>query len=189
MASIPDSSSSFVQDPALVKDISNPLFLHHAESLGAMLVSGALIGEKKEWWRKSDAAIEKTKFVLGNQTLSSPLVKTLTTINTWICCDNMVGSWLMKANSPQIQISITYRDTTLEIWNDLRDTHSQGNNPMVFQLQKDIASINQGDSSITTYFTQLKVYWDELQNFRPMPTCSYGKCTCNLTQKLEDLHL
>ena len=95
----------------------------------------------------------------------------------------------MKANSPQIQISITYRDTTLEIWNDLRDTHSQGNNPMVFQLQKDIASINQGDSSITTYFTQLKVYWDELQNFRPMPTCSYGKCTCNLTQKLEDLHL
>ena len=55
------------------------------------------------------------------------------------------------------------------------DTHSQGNGPWVFQLQKDIASINQGDSSITTYFTQSKVYWDQLQNFRPTLTCSCGK--------------
>ena len=42
---------------------------------------------------------------------------------------------------------------------------------------------------MTTYFTQLKVYWDQLYNFRPTPICSYEKCTCNLTQKLEDLHL
>ena len=39
------TSSSSVQDPALVEDISNPLFLHHAESPGAMLMSEALIGE------------------------------------------------------------------------------------------------------------------------------------------------
>ena len=77
----------------------------------------------------------------------------------------------------------------MEIWNDLKDTHSQGNGPRVFQLQKDISLIYQGDFSITTYFTQLKVYWDQLQNFRPTPICSCGKCTCNLTQKLEDLHL
>ena len=77
----------------------------------------------------------------------------------------------------------------MEIWNDLKDTHSQGNGPRVFQLQKDISLIYQGDFSITTYFTQLKVYWDQLQNFRPAPICSCGKCTCNLTQMLEDLHL
>ena len=162
MASVPDSSSSFVQDPALVKDISNPLFLHHAKSLGAMLVSEALIGENYHAWaqsmKKTLIAKNKFGFVNGSITLSSPLVKTPIAINGWIRCDNMVGSWLMKAISPQIQISITYRDITLEIWNDLRDTHSQGNSPTIFQLQKDIASINQGDSSITTYFTQLKVY-------------------------------
>ena len=39
------SSSPSVQDPALVEDISNPLFLHHAENPGAMLVSEPLIGE------------------------------------------------------------------------------------------------------------------------------------------------
>ena len=100
----------------------------------------------------------------------------------------MVGSWLMKAVSPQIKISITYRDTPLEIWNDLRDMHSQGNGPRVFQLQKDIASINRGDSSITTYFTQLKVYWDQLKNFRPTITCSCEKCTCNISQRIQNLH-
>ena len=40
------SSSSSVQDPTLIEDISNPLFLHHAESPRAMLVSEPLIGEK-----------------------------------------------------------------------------------------------------------------------------------------------
>ena len=109
--------------------------------------------------KKALIAKNKFGFVNGTITLSSPLIKTSAAVDAWIHCDNVVGSWLMKVVSPQIKISITYRDTTLEIWNDLRDTHSQGNGPRVFQLQKDIASINQGDSSITTYFTQLKVYW------------------------------
>ena len=44
------SSSSFEKDPALVKDISNPLFLQHVESPGATLVSEALIGENYHAW-------------------------------------------------------------------------------------------------------------------------------------------
>ena len=45
-ASTSDSpSTSIERDPALVEDIRNPLYLHHAKSLGAMLVSEVLIGE------------------------------------------------------------------------------------------------------------------------------------------------
>ena len=135
--------------------------------------------------KKALIAKNKFGFVNGITTLSSPFVKTPVAIDAWIHCDNMVGSWLTKAVSPQIRINIAYRDITLEIWNDLRDTHSQGNGPRVFQ-QKEIASINQG--SITTYFTQLKVYWDQLQIFLPTPTCSCGKCTCNISQKIENIH-
>ena len=93
-----------MQDPALVEDISNPLFLHHAESPGAMLVSEPLIGENYHAWAHSmkKALIAKNKFgfVNGSITLSSPLVKTLATVDAWIHCDNMVGSWLIKAVSP-----------------------------------------------------------------------------------------
>ena len=98
------SSSSSVQDPTLIEDISNPLFLHHAESPGAMLMSEALIGENFHARAQSlkKALITKNKFgfVNGIITLSSPLVKTPVTIDAWIHCDNMVGSWLMKAISP-----------------------------------------------------------------------------------------
>ena len=132
------SSSSSVQDPALVEDISNLLFLHHAESPRTMLISEPLISENYHAWARSmkKALIAKNKFgfVNGNITLSSPLVKTPIAVDAWICFDNMVGSWLMKAMSPHIRVSITYRDTALEIWNNLRDTHSQGNGPKVFQL-------------------------------------------------------
>ena len=113
------SSSSSVQDPALVEDISNPLFLHHAENPGAMLVSEPLIGENYHAWVRSmkKALVAKNKFgfVNGSITLSSPLIKTPAAVDAWIRCDNMVGSWLMKAVSPQIRVSITYRDTALEI--------------------------------------------------------------------------
>ena len=138
--------------------------------------------------KKALIAKNKFGFVNGTITLSSPLEKTPVVVDAWIRCDNMVGSGLMKAVSPQIKISITYRDTPLEIWNDLRDMHSQGNGPRVFQLQKDIASINRGDSSITTYFTQLKVYWDQLKIFKPNPTYTCGKCTCNMSKRIENLH-
>ena len=194
MASVSNysSSTSFKQDLALVKDMSNPLYLHHAESPGAMLVSEVLTGENYHAWVRSvkKALIAKNKFgfVDGTITLSSSLIKTPVAIDAWICCDNMVGSWLNKAVSPQIKISITYRDTTLEIWNDLTDTHSQGNGPRIFQLQKNIASINQGDSSITTFFTQLKVYWDQLKIFKPNPTCTCGKFPCNMSKRIENLH-
>ncbi|XP_075642041.1 uncharacterized protein LOC142613543 [Castanea sativa] len=141
------SSSSSVQDPALIEDISNPLFLHHAESPRAMLVSEPLIVENYHVWvrsmRKTLVAKNKFGFVNGSITLSSPLIKTPAAVDAWIRCDNM----------------------------------------------KDIASMCQGESSITNYFTQLKLFWDQLQNFRPTPTCSCGKCTCNLPQKLEDLRL
>jgi len=36
------------------------------------------------------------------------------------------------------------------------------------------SSINQGDLSVSNYFTKLMVIWDELDNFRPDHVC-----TCN----------
>ena len=106
MAATTTPSSSSVQDPALVKDISNPLFLHHAKSPRAILVSKPLIGENYHAWTRSmkKALIAKNKFGFVNSsiTLSSPLVKTPAEVDAWICCDDMVGFWLIKAVSPQI---------------------------------------------------------------------------------------
>ena len=83
----------------------------------------------------------------------------------------MVGTWLTNSISPKLQVSIIYEDTTLEIWNYLKNRFSQTNGPRVFNLQKEIAELQQGEMNITDFFTQLKVFWDQLQNLSPFPSC------------------
>ena len=90
------SSTSFEQDPSVVEDISNPLYLDHAESPGAMLVSKVLIGEIYHVWARSmkKALIAKNKlgFVDGTITLSSPLIKTPATVEVGF----VVITWLVR---------------------------------------------------------------------------------------------
>ncbi|XP_075636898.1 uncharacterized protein LOC142609167 [Castanea sativa] len=45
----------------------------------------------------------------------------------------------------------------------------------------------QGDQSLTDYFTQLKVLWDQLQNLSPFPQCTCGQCVCGINQRLKNL--
>lgn len=42
----------------------------------------------------------------------------------------------------------------------------------MFQLQKDLASIAQGSSDISTYYTRIKRIWDELCNLSTLPACT-----------------
>ena len=41
--------------------------------------------------------------------------------------------------------------------------------------------------TIIDFFTQLKALWDQLQNLSPFPSCTYGKCVCNINKRLNDL--
>ena len=45
----------------------------------------------------------------------------------------------------------------------------------------------QGDSTFTSYFTRLQASWEQLLNFRPLPCCSCGKCTCGVNDKIKTL--
>jgi len=43
-----------------------------------------------------------------------------------------------------------------------------------------VASIRQGDKTITNYFTRLCIIWDKLESYRPDPFCTCNpKCTCD----------
>ena len=46
----------------------------------------------------------------------------------------------------------------------------------------------QGDSIVTSFFTDLQASWDQLLNLRPLPSCSCGKCTCGVNEKILHLH-
>ena len=169
------TSSSSSRSSSVLDDPSNPLYLHHEESPGAMLVYQTLVGENYPTWERSMrmALIAKNKleFIDGTLTLSSPMVKTSLAIQAWIHCDKMVASWIHNSVSKEIATSIVYKDTALEIWNDLRERLSQANGPRVFQLQKDIAFTN-NETHMTNNVIQLAVHstsmagnFPSLQNF------------------------
>ena len=130
------SLTSSTQDSSNVND---PLFLHHGDKPSVVLVSQPLIGgENYPAWarsvRKSLIAKNKFGFIDGSLTLSSPIMDSPSAIQAWIHADNMVGTWIINSVSLKLQASIIYRETALEIWNDLRDTFYHKNGPKTFNL-------------------------------------------------------
>ena len=64
--------------------------------------------------------------------------------------------------------SVIYLNTTYEVWTDLKNRLSQGNGPRVFKLQRMVSNLH----------TKFKIVWDELVNYKSIPSCSCGVCTC-----------
>ena len=127
-------------------------------------------------------AKSKLCFVDGSVTISmvvTPLEKM-----AWSKNNSMISSWILNSISPHITASVIYRNTTMEVWNSLRNRFSQANSPRISQLQRMISTIMQGDATVTTYFTNLQASWDQLLNLRPSPSCSCGRCICGLNDKI-----
>ena len=131
-------------------------------------------------------AKSKLGFVDGSITTSmavTPLKK-----QTWSKCNSMISSWILNSVSPHITTSVIYRDTALAVWNALKNRLLQANGLRISQLQKQISTAMQGDSIVTSFFTNLQAAWDQLLNLKPLPSCSCGKCTCRVNDKIAHLY-
>ena len=64
--------------------------------------------------------------------------------------------------------SVIYLNTAYEVWTALKNRLSQGNGPRVFELQRMVRNLH----------TKFKIVWDELVNYKSIPSCSCGVCTC-----------
>jgi len=158
-------------------DYSNPFFLHHGDSPGAILVSQPLTGDNYSSWRRAMIMALTAKNKLGFVTGTLPLPNVPESdplIFSWCRCNNMVLFWLINSVSKEIAASIIYIDSAAEMWTDLQDRFSHLNGPRVFQLQQKLSSLSQENDSVSTYFTTLKALWDELEHQESMPCCTCG---------------
>jgi len=85
----------------------------------------------------------------------------------------MVLSWILNSLEPELADSVLSCNTPHAIWEDLRERFSLGNAPCIFQVQRDIYRIEQGQMSVAAYYTKLKGLWDELVSFNS-ETCTCG---------------
>ncbi|KAL5557872.1 hypothetical protein UlMin_034083 [Ulmus minor] len=170
------STNSVLNGDTLAQaDSNSPFFLHSGDHPGIILITTPLNGVNYHTWRRAMvmALTAKNKIGFIDGTIPKPFSTDLI-FNSWTRCDSMISSWIINAVTREIADSILYLDSAYEIWRDLHDRFSQGNGPRIFQIKKQLSDLCQGSLDVSSYFTKLKILWDELKEFQPAPVCRCG---------------
>ncbi|XP_019420743.1 PREDICTED: uncharacterized protein LOC109330930 [Lupinus angustifolius] len=175
-----ESSNNDHQLMDMFQNPSSQFYLHPGKNPEFILVSPPLDGTNYNSWsramRRGLGSKNKYKFVNG--TIRMPNT-TDPTFEAWERCNNMIVSWINRSLSPQIAQSVVYIDGAQELWQDLKDRFSKGDYFTTSDLLQEIHSMRQGDRNISSYFTDLKTIWEELDALRPIIPCICDvKCTC-----------
>ncbi|MCI39428.1 flavonol sulfotransferase-like protein, partial [Trifolium medium] len=75
----------------------------------------------------------------------------------------------MNSVEESIAQSIVYLDNAIDVWNELKERFSRGDFIHISELQVEIYSLKQGSRSVSEFFTALKVLWEELEAYLPVP--------------------
>ncbi|XP_073219912.1 uncharacterized protein [Cicer arietinum] len=162
----------------------SPYFLHPSATLLSVLLNDNNYHTWSKLMCRALSSKNKIRFIIG--TLPQPL-PTNPDFEVWERCNNMVISWITRPLSPHISQSTICVDSASELWVDLHDRFTQGNHFRFFDLLRDLHSIKQGEPSLSSYFTDLKILWDELEDLRPTPSCACPiPCSCKLRTAVRD---
>jgi len=168
-----------VVDP--LQDLCSPYHVSSSDNPFFLIVPIILEGPNYHHWSPllQMSLISKNKIGFIDGTIEAPN-HTKSLFPAWQRANMLVVLWILKAVSQSIAQSIICMDNVFDIWNDLKERFSQGDMICISDIQDTISSFKQGELTITNYFTQLKILWDELDLFRPLPICSCAsKCTCD----------
>ena len=154
---------------------SNPFYLHPNENPFVILVTPLLDNKNYHNWARlmHIALISKNKEQFIDGTFPKP-PKNDPMLAQWIRCNNMVLAWFHRSVSESIAKSILSISTASGVWSDLKNRFSQGDIFRISDIQKELYRFRQGNLDVSDYFTGLRVYWDELEDYRPIPYC---KCS------------
>lgn len=67
-----------------------------------------------------------------------------------------------------------YVNTAKELWDELEERFGECNGPLLYQIQREISTVTQGNLTVAQYYTKLKKFWDELACLTPVPECTCG---------------
>ncbi|KAM1022842.1 hypothetical protein COP2_044953 [Malus domestica] len=125
------------------------------------------------WSRAVSLALEgRSKLGFINGSIESPNVSS-TTYESWLSKDQLVMSWLLNSMERKIAEIFSYSESSFQLWKSVQEMYGNQNNAArVFQLKKDIASIQQDGKPFVQLLGSLKGMWNELEAYRPHTTDS-----------------
>ncbi|XP_061354586.1 uncharacterized protein LOC133299161 [Gastrolobium bilobum] len=169
--------------PDYVTNPSNPFFLHPDENPAIVILVSPLLNGRMNYntWSRamSIALLSKNKLGFVDGTIPIPSKKD-PIYPAWLRCNAVVLSWIHKSISELIAQSI--------VWKDLKERFSQADVFRISDIQDDIFRLKQGDRSVSEYFTQLKILWDELEILQPLSLCKcINPCSCGAMAQMRTI--
>lgn len=170
------TSSTSVPTIQQWENSSSQYFLSNSDNPDVSLIVQHLTEENYSTWSRavliSLDAKSKIGFIDGS--IPKPQSVDHPCYTAWCKCNSTVLAWLFNSISKDLQPSMVYFKTAREVWLDLQHRFSQGNEPRIFELRKELCSLVQEDVSINGYYTKFKGLWEELSDYS---TCSCGRQT------------
>nr|KYP51705.1 hypothetical protein KK1_026473 [Cajanus cajan] len=141
------------------------------------------------WARSMRCALgakNKFEFVDG----SIPIPSTFDpSYKSWNRCNMIIHSWIVNSVVKSIGQSIIFLENVVDVWNDLKERFSQGDLIRISELQQEIYGIKQGSLFVTEFYSELKILWEELETYMPIPCCACPvKCTCVAMRNARQFH-
>lgn len=93
----------------------------------------------------------------------------------WEKCNAFMLAWIMNMVSNELLSSIIYATDAAMVWADLKERFDKVYGSRGYQFHREICMINQGNMSISTYFSKLRLLWDEFDALVPLPSCNCDK--------------
>lgn len=81
----------------------------------------------------------------------------------------------MNTVSKELLSGIVYADDAATVWKDLKERFDKIDESRIYQLHREICTIHQGNSTVSNYFTKLRLLWDKFDAFVPSPSCNCDK--------------
>ncbi|KAL2239868.1 UNVERIFIED_CONTAM: Retrovirus-related Pol polyprotein from transposon RE1 [Sesamum indicum] len=165
------------------------LYLHPSDSSSFVLASTPLTGSNYLTWSRAVyvALGCKMKLAFIDGTFPRPPAGSVQ-FEQWRRADLMVTSWLWNSISKEIVEAFMYVSSSRELWLELQARYGRSSAPLIYQLQREISSISQGDMTLTTYLTKMKKLWNELFCLAPSPKCTCGGCTCGINTAIGTMY-
>ncbi|XP_074299740.1 uncharacterized protein LOC141630896 [Silene latifolia] len=93
-------------------------------------------------------------------------------MDDWEAVNYTIIAWIFNTIESRLRSSISYRETSFDLWEDIRRRFSIANGIKVYQLQCDLADCKQkSGESLMDYFGRIKMLWDDINDYDALPTC------------------
>lgn len=184
------ASASNDQGAAAI-DPSSPYYVHPSDGPTSISITPVLTGSNYHSWARSmrRALGGKMKYDFVDGSIPVPTDPFDPTFRAWTRCNMLVHSWIMNSVAESIGQSIVFMENAVDVWNDLKERFSQGDLVRVSELQQEIYALKQEHRTVTEFFSDLKILWEELEMYMPIPTCTCRvRCSCEAMRTARSNH-